>query len=139
MWIRRALPAVRSGKLPRAVVQKSQAPRRVLIIEDDPDSRQVMREVVERAGYVVFAAADGVAGIELARTAAPHVAIVDLGLPFMDGCEVGQRLRALCGGRLRMIAVTGNDERARAAEAGFNAHLLKPMSPSALLEAIAAR
>lgn len=98
-----------------------------------------MGELLRSAGHEVHTAADGVVGIALARRTRPDIVIVDIGLPFMDGYEVGQRLRALCGDAVRLIAVTGSEERARSAEAGFDVHLMKPMNPATLLQAISAR
>jgi CheY-like chemotaxis protein len=85
-------------------------------------------------GYEVTVAPDGPTALEAARTAAPDVALVDLGLPKIDGREVARRLAAL-DRKPFLIALTGYggpDEEKRCAEAGFDLHLLKPADPEHL-------
>jgi CheY-like chemotaxis protein len=107
----------------------------VLLIEDNADARDALRTLLELDGYEVAAAADGTEGLELARAKAPAVALVDIGLPGFDGYEVARRMRALAIAPPVLIALTGYSEpedRARAREAGFDAHLVKPVDPDEL-------
>ncbi|HEV8583754.1 MAG TPA: response regulator [Methylomirabilota bacterium] len=112
----------------------------VLLIEDNADAREALRALLELDGYAVEAAADGLEGLDLARTKAPAVALVDIGLPGFDGYEVARRMRALPAPHPVMIALTGYSEpedRERAREAGFDAHLVKPVDPDDLTRLLA--
>jgi two-component system, sensor histidine kinase len=114
--------------------------RSILIVEDNADAREAMRMLLELDGHVVMAAAEGSEALELARTKDPDVALVDIGLPGIDGYEVARRLRV--GGERRplLIALTGYgqpEDRRRAAEAGFDSLLVKPVDPSALSSLLA--
>ena len=109
--------------------------RSILIIEDHDDAREALRALLELEGHQVEAAASGPRGVELARECRPDIALVDIGLPEVDGYEVARRLRTLVPGRPYLIALTGYgqpDDVARARDAGFDAHLLKPIDPDAL-------
>ena len=115
--------------------------RSVLIIEDNADARQSLRILLESLGHQVLEAADGVAGLALARAEQPEVVLIDLGLPELDGFEVARSLRAGGSDRMVLIAVTGYgqaEDRRRSREAGFDAHLVKPVSPAVLSTLIAA-
>lgn len=84
-------------------------------------------------------AATGEAGIRAALERRPDAALVDIGLPHLDGYEVGRRLRDKLGRGLRLIALTGYgqpQDRARSAAAGFDAHLVKPVDPEVLGETL---
>jgi signal transduction histidine kinase len=115
--------------------------RRVLIIEDNVDAAETLREVLDMSGHEVEIAYDGRAGIEKARAFRPDVALCDITLPEMDGYAVARAIRsdpALA--RTLLVAVTGcalpDDER-RAAEAGFDEHLAKPATLAALEKLLA--
>ncbi len=116
--------------------------RRVLVVEDDPDGRETLRMMLEMWGHQVSVAADGRQGVEQALARRPEVALVDIGLPLLDGYELARRVRAVLGRDIFLIALTGygqpHDHR-RAFEAGFDAHLVKPADPEelrALLEQV---
>ena len=118
-------------------------PRRILLVEDNADGREALRSLLELLGHHVEVAEDGHRGVELAFTARPEVGLVDIGLPGIDGYEVARRVRAEPGGRdILLVALTGygqpEDER-RALEAGFDAHLVKPVDPDVLERLLAAR
>lgn len=106
-------------------------PRRIVVIEDSQDVRTMMCALLKALGHVVQAAEDGPSGIESIRQFAPDVALIDIGLPLMDGYEVARHLRAHQNGhRLKLVALTGygqDDDRRRAFAAGFDAHLTKPI------------
>jgi CheY-like chemotaxis protein len=105
---------------------------RILIVEDDEDTRLVLEETLQDLGHVVMAANDGQSALELARTMRPEVAIVDIGLPKMDGYEIARRLRLTSeGGSMKLIALSGygrENDLKRSVEAGFDVHLVKPAS-----------
>jgi CheY-like chemotaxis protein len=112
----------------------------VLIVEDDADARDMLRYALEAGGQDVAEAADGNAAIQVAHDFRPDVALIDIGLPGMDGFEVARRLRAAPGDtRIRLIALTGYglpSDRQRARDAGFDEHLVKPVDPARLLDII---
>lgn len=116
---------------------------RVLVVEDNADAREMLQVLLEMAGYDVVGAADGSEAIALADSHRPQVALVDIGLPGIDGCEVCRRLRDEPWGREMFIAAqTGwgeDDHRRRCADAGFDAHLVKPVEPDRLLRLLAER
>jgi CheY-like chemotaxis protein len=116
------------------------AGRRVLIVEDNPDARRLMHRLLQMWGYDTRVAEDGPSGVEAALAHRPVVALIDLGLPVLDGYEVARRIRAGSGGAaVRLVALTGYGEledRDRAADAGFDLHLLKPVHPDRLLQAL---
>ncbi|HZI02648.1 MAG TPA: response regulator, partial [Archangium sp.] len=109
--------------------------RHILLVEDNTDARQALQELLETWGHRVEVAADGPRGLELAVHRPPELALVDLGLPGMDGYRVAEKLRAAMGRGIRLVALTGYDNpehQNRAREAGFDVHLVKPVSPDAL-------
>jgi signal transduction histidine kinase len=120
--------------------QSSGASRRILLVEDNDDARETLRIVLEEYGHRVDEASDGRAGVELALSGAYDVAIVDVGLPVLDGYQVATRVRSEARARrLPMIALTGyggEDPRARALRAGFDAHLVKPVTGEGVLELV---
>jgi signal transduction histidine kinase len=137
-------------RLPRAVRVEQHEPRTtagvdagkptVLLIEDNEDGREMMATMLEAFGYSVQQAADGIQGVQMAHAVAPEVALVDIGLPGIDGYEVARRLRKEDGTRnIRLIALTGYglaDDQRRVLEAGFDLHLVKPVDINQLLDAI---
>ncbi len=112
----------------------------VLLIEDNDDGREMMAMMLDCYGYDVEHAADGLAGIEKALSYRPDVALVDIGLPGIDGYEVARRLRANDATRaIRLIALTGYglaEDQRRVLEAGFDMHLVKPVDIESLMKAI---
>ena len=112
----------------------------VLLIEDNDDGREMMATMLDAYGYAVSYAADGVQGVEMASNNAPDVALVDIGLPGIDGYEVARRLRMDPATRgVKLIALTGYglaEDQRRVLEAGFDLHLVKPVGIDQLLEAI---
>jgi CheY-like chemotaxis protein/anti-sigma regulatory factor (Ser/Thr protein kinase) len=114
--------------------------RRVLVVEDNADARGVMRRLLQLWGHTVDVAEDGPRGIELACAVRPELALVDVGLPGLDGYEVARQVRARLGESIRLIALTGYgqpEDRARALEAGFDLHLVKPVNPQQLSAVLA--
>ncbi|SEN32915.1 Signal transduction histidine kinase [Stigmatella aurantiaca] len=106
--------------------------RRILVVEDSADIRESMTEVLEDLGHEVATAKTGPEGVEQLLALRPDVALIDVGLPGIDGYEVARRARAAPGGeRLYLVALTGYggpEAKAQAERAGFNLHLTKPVS-----------
>ena len=115
-------------------------PRRILVVEDNPDSAEAMLLLLEGFGHEVTVVSDGNEAVEVARRLAPEIILLDIGLPGMDGYEIARRLRGMPETRAaRLIAVSGygqQKDRARSRDAGFDLHLVKPVDPSKLTEAI---
>jgi PAS domain S-box-containing protein len=115
--------------------------RRVLVVDDNVDAAESLAALLRLLGHDVHTAHNGHAGLALARGARPEVALVDLGMPGMDGFRLARELRALPDGeRTLLVAVTGwglPDDRARTAAAGFNWHLTKPVDPATLAAVLA--
>lgn len=116
--------------------------RLILIVEDNDDAREALRMLLELDGHVVEAAAEGTQALEIARGKDPDVALVDIGLPGIDGYEVARKVRAIPRSRgLRLIAVTGYgqaEDRRKALDAGFDLHITKPVDPDRLMQLLAA-
>ena len=112
------------------------ATRRILIIEDNADARAMLRHLLEAAGHEVHEAGDGRRGLEMALSLRPDVALIDLGLPGLDGFEIARQLRASDDRRnILLVAVTGYgspEDRERSLLAGFDVHLIKPVDPDML-------
>jgi two-component system, sensor histidine kinase len=114
-------------------------PLRVLVVEDNDDAREMLRVGLVLAGHEVVEAADGASGVVLAEQTRPDVALIDVGLPGIDGYEVARRLRARGMKTARLIALTGYgrpEDRARALEAGFDGYIVKPVDPETLTVAL---
>jgi two-component system, sensor histidine kinase len=112
--------------------------RRVLIIEDNADSREMYCTVLRLAGHEVLETGDPAKGLELLKSERPDVAFIDIGLPGLDGYELTKRFRAEPGAeRVFMVALTGygtTEDRERARAAGFDRHMVKPVPPDVLQE-----
>lgn len=125
----------------RETRSRTGAARRILVVEDIPDVAEMLASALRTLGHDVRVVHDGPAALRAVETVEPEVAILDIGLPVMDGYELAKRLRA-SGRPLRLIAVSGygqEEDRARAAEAGFDVHLLKPVDLRLLEETLAAK
>lgn len=136
------LPAIPepAGSGPRArLAERNGEPRRILVVEDNEDSRDMLRHLLALSGHQVHEAADGPAGLAAALRFRPDIAFVDVGLPGLDGYEIARRVRAELGAAIRLVALTGYgqpEDRRLALEAGFDAHVVKPVAPEALLGVI---
>ncbi len=137
-----------SVRLPLAVAaapapapESAQAPasgpaRRVLLVEDNPDGREVLQAMLVLEGHTVRSEATGEAGVAAAQEFAPDIGLVDIGLPGIDGYEVARRIRRLpLPIQPRLIAISGYGQprdQQLAYEAGFDLHLTKPVAPEFL-------
>ena len=127
---------------PRGGSRRGDQPLHILIVEDNLDGRESMRELLEIWGHRVEIAENGLQGVEKALSDQPDVALIDIGLPGIDGNEVARRIRAAFGtGHMELIAMTGYgqpEDRRRALQAGFDSYLVKPVDPSHLSRLLAA-
>ena len=126
---------------PQATAGDNSGKPSILLIEDNEDGREMMATMLAAYGFPVAQAADGLQGVAAAQAALPAAALVDIGLPGIDGYEVARRLRQDPATRnIRLIALTGYglaEDQRRVLEAGFDQHLVKPVSMDQLLEALA--
>jgi two-component system, sensor histidine kinase len=120
--------------------EKKAGPRRILVAEDNADFRAGLKELLMLKGHEVYEAADGPGAVETMLRENPEVALIDIGLPGLDGYEVARRVRRAPGGPdLVLIALTGygmEADRRRVREAGFDFHLVKPATPEQLDEVL---
>jgi signal transduction histidine kinase/ActR/RegA family two-component response regulator len=103
--------------------------RHIVIVEDNNDVRELLRLKLHRLGHTVTAARDGVEGLRVVVSERPDMAIVDLGLPGIDGFQVAEKVRDELGADVVLVAVSGfgqPDDKRRAMEAGFDEHITKP-------------
>jgi signal transduction histidine kinase len=132
------LPATLAGGQPPPVKKSL---RRVLVVEDNLDTAETLRDLLELSGFEVAIAGSGSEGVAAAHVFHPEVVLCDLGLPGMNGFEVASALRRdpVTAG-VRLIALTGyggDEDRRRSREAGFDVHLTKPVEPAVLRRLLA--
>jgi signal transduction histidine kinase/CheY-like chemotaxis protein len=120
-----------TAKIPNAP-PKAETCRRILIVEDNGDVRESLRLVLEIAGHKILEADSGLSGVASAIANRPDVALIDIGLPGIDGYEVARRIRSASAAQeIMLIALTGYglpEDRLKAKDAGFDAHLVKPVN-----------
>ena len=113
---------------------------RILVVEDQPDNRQIIRDLLTSAGYQLIEAEDGEAGVRLAQEHRPDLILMDIQLPVLDGYEATRRIKAdpeLSAIPIIVVtsyALSGDDEKAKAA--GCDAYVAKPFSPRHLLATV---
>jgi signal transduction histidine kinase len=115
--------------------------KRVLVVDDNEDAAVILMQALEQLGYQVRVAHDGPSALDACAAFHPDVALLDIGLPVMDGYELAQRLRELRQGQphLRLVAITGygqDKDRERSRRAGFEQHLVKPLDLAKIERAI---
>jgi PAS domain S-box-containing protein len=124
----------------RARAHSEPLPETILIADDNPDVVESLRMILAALGSTIQVARDGAEAIAIAEQALPHAAILDIGMPHVDGYDTARHLRKLDGGdSCLLIALTGwaqDEDRRRAHEAGFDIHLTKPVDPNQLLGAL---
>jgi PAS domain S-box-containing protein len=113
-------------------VQAQPAPRRILVADDNEDSASSLALILRMLGHETKTANDGVQALEVAETFLPDVALLDIGMPKLDGYETARRMRQMPhGGKMLLIALTGwgqDEDRRRSVDAGFDAHIVKPVN-----------
>jgi len=111
--------------------------RRILVVDDNPDVLEGCQVMLQTLGHEVHTALDGVEALDKAEHLRPEVIVLDLGMPQLDGWETARRLRQRpWARRLMLVAITGwgsEDDKARSIEAGFDAHLVKPIDAAAFI------
>jgi len=116
---------------------------RILVADDNADAAELLRDLLAQHGHTVEVVGNGHAAVEAAARARPDVALLDIGMPGLNGHDVARRLRAQPDTRpMRLVALSGwgsDDDRARSADAGFDCHLTKPVELQALLDVVAGR
>jgi two-component system, sensor histidine kinase len=128
--VRLPLAAPAAPQQPRIEHEPTSAVRSIFVIEDQTDNREALVALLTGLGHLVDSAGDGVAGADGIIATRPELALVDIGLPGIDGYEVARRVRAALGTAVSLVALTGYgqaDDQHRAAEAGFDLHLTKPV------------
>ena len=132
-------PAVEQAAPSLHVRQRANA-RRVLIVDDNGEAAEMLAEALSAVGHVTRIAHDGPAALAMLTEFAPDVALLDIGLPAMDGYELARRIRATpLGADARIYALTGygqDSDRRRSREAGFDAHLVKPIDLETVVRAV---
>jgi CheY-like chemotaxis protein len=115
--------------------------RRVLVVDDNPDGAESLALLLRHQGHEAHTVRDGQEALEAAERLRPDVVLLDLGLPVLNGYEVCRRLRQQSWGEnVLLVAVTGwgqEEDRRRSREAGFDAHVVKPVDPAALMQLFA--
>jgi CheY-like chemotaxis protein len=126
-------PAPAAHRAPQAVGH------RIMVVDDNEDAADLLSELLEQLGNMTRVAHDAEQAIHLADEFAPDLAVLDIGLPVIDGYELARRLRERAGRRMHLIALTGYgqaSDKEQAARAGFDAHLVKPVGMGALRDVI---
>jgi signal transduction histidine kinase len=130
-----ALPTTDSKRPPEV------SPRRILVADDNSDAVEALALQLRLAGHEVRSANDGLEALEVAETFAPQVVLLDLGMPRMDGYETAREIRRKWWGKsATLVALTGwggQQDRQKTTDAGFDAHLVKPVTEFDLFHAIA--
>jgi CheY-like chemotaxis protein len=120
---------------------KAQVRRRILVVDDNRDSADSLAMMLKLLGHEVATAHDGLQAVEMVGTFQPDVALLDLGMPKLNGYDAARRIRAKWGNNSPvLIALTGwgqEEDRRRSQEAGFDYHLTKPVELAALEELLA--
>jgi signal transduction histidine kinase len=132
-----ATPAAEPKESERVLATRR--PHRVLIVDDNADAAETLAAILEAVGHDVDTAGDALQALRISAVKRPEIAILDIGLPVIDGYELAVRLQQRFGADLRLYAVTGygqDSDRARAQAAGFKRHFVKPVETEELLRAI---
>jgi CheY-like chemotaxis protein len=116
------------------------SPLRVLVVEDHAECAVSFAMLLQLWGHQVQIAKDGPTALAVVQADKPHVVLLDIGLPGMDGWEVARRIRAIGNQAPLLVAITGfgmEADRRCSQEAGFDHHLVKPMEPDVLYQMLA--
>jgi CheY-like chemotaxis protein len=108
----------------------------VLVVDDNVDAAESLSLLLQADGHQTELAHDGLAAVAAIERFAPDIVLLDIGLPGMNGYEAAMRVRSQGGARPTLVALTGwgqQQDRARAAQAGFDLHLTKPVDPAVII------
>ncbi|MCY7313460.1 MAG: response regulator, partial [Pseudoxanthomonas sp.] len=126
---------------PAGLAPASLASRRILVVDDNRDSAASLAELLQLDGHQTHIAHDGLEAVEAAERVRPDVVLLDIGLPKLNGFDAARRIREQPWGKdMVLVALTGwgqDEDRRKSSEAGFNAHLVKPVDPMALATLLA--
>ena len=126
---------------PLAGASAARFARRILIADDNNDALESLATLLQLSGHEVFTATNGGTALQSAERHRPEVALLDIGMPMLDGYEVAKRIRAQpWGQRITLVALTGwgqDSDRRRSREAGFDSHLVKPLDLETLTDLLA--
>jgi len=140
------LPIMVEASLPRSAPTVSELPpattgRRILVVDDNEDSATSLALLLKLTGHETRVAYDGVAAVNAAATFRPEVVLLDIGLPKLNGFEAARTMREQPWGKqMVLVALTGwgqAEDREKSREAGFNAHMVKPVDLAALAKLLA--
>jgi CheY-like chemotaxis protein len=137
----RTHPAAMSA--PEPCLRQNLAGLKVLVVDDEPDARELVKRLLENCDAVVQTAASAEEALQSLARGAPDVLVSDIGMARMDGYEFIRRVRALPaaqGGKVPAVALTAfarSEDRTRALMSGYNIHLSKPLEPSELVVTVA--
>jgi PAS domain S-box-containing protein len=123
-----------------SAMESKPEPKRVLVVDDNLDSTEMMAMLLELVGHDVRTAHDGLKALDAVAEFRPDVVLLDIGLPGLNGYEAAKRIRLTPGKQPLLVALTGwgqPDDRQRSAEAGFDHHLVKPVNHEVLLDLVA--
>jgi signal transduction histidine kinase len=146
LFIRETNPQVKTlSALEQSMINAEGTPptqRRILVADDNNDALESLATLLQLSGHEVYTAVNGAVALESAEQHRPEVALLDIGMPKLDGYEVARRIRAQpWGQRMTLVALTGwgqDSDRRRSQEAGFDSHLVKPLDLDKLTELLAA-
>ncbi|MDB4971125.1 MAG: response regulator [Myxococcales bacterium] len=128
-----------SVEVPRSAIGSQ---KRILVVDDNEDAAELLSEMLRTVGHDVAVANDPIAALVVAARFKPEIAVLDIGLPVMDGYELATKLQEIIPNlECRLIALTGygqDHDRTRSEEAGFSAHLVKPVDMTKLLSLVSA-
>ena len=123
----------------RPLAKEASRKRRVLVVDDNADAALLLAELLSTRGHEVRVAHDGVEAMNIVSEFRPDTAVLDIGLPIMDGHELARRMRELLGRACVLIALTGYgraEDRHKSRAAGFDMHLVKPVDPTQIVRLI---
>ena len=135
-----ASPETTVPNAPRATAPAPSITRRVLVIDDNADAADLLARHIAALGGEPHTARDGQSGVDRAATVGPHVVLIDIGMPGIDGYETCRRIRERLGDGVMLVALSGwgqQQDKARAMSAGFDTHLTKPADPAVLASLLA--
>jgi len=134
-------PEVAAVVAPIVSASTARLARRILIADDNNDALESLATLLQLSGHEVFTATNGGTALQSAERHRPEVALLDIGMPMLDGYEVAKRIRAQpWGQRITLVALTGwgqDSDRRRSREAGFDSHLVKPLDLETLTDLLA--